>query len=201
LKGRLVLTLSCPKHTMSVVEVLSWLQHLIRLIFRVRALWLLMLGLPLGALRIVYCSGGALRVYAIDVGYAQLDWKIRTDSRVVVLERRNIRYLNREAIPEPIELAVIDVSFISLTVVIPTVLTFLDKNALIVALLKPQFEVGKGQVGRGGVVRNENQRILVKDRLLKFFQNLGLDLIGVIDSPVLGRKGNKELLIALRKPL
>ncbi len=144
---------------------------------------------------------GALRVYAIDVGYGQLDWKIRTDSRVVVLERRNIRYLNREAIPEPIELAVIDVSFISLTVVIPTVLTFLDKNALIVALLKPQFEVGKGQVGRGGVVRNENQRILVKDRLLKFFQNLGLDLIGVIDSPVLGRKGNKELLIVLRKPL
>lgn len=143
---------------------------------------------------------GASRVYAIDVGYGQLDWKIRTDSRVVVLERRNIRYLGREAIPEPVTLAVIDVSFISLTIVIPAVLTFLDKNALIVALMKPQFEVGKGQVGRGGVVRNESQRILVKDRLLGFFQNLGLDSVGVIDSPIQGRKGNKELLVVLRRP-
>ena len=116
----------------------------------------------------------------------------------VVLERRNIRYLDREAIPEPVLLAVIDVSFISLTVVIPPVLTFLAKDGLIVALVKPQFEVGKGQVGRGGVVRDENQRILVKDRLLGFFQNLGLDSIGVIDSPIQGRKGNKEMLVVLR---
>jgi len=142
---------------------------------------------------------GASRVYAIDVGYGQLDWKIRTDPRVVVLERRNIRYLNRETIPEPIKLAVIDVSFISLSVVIPPVLTFLDKDAQIVALLKPQFEVGKGQVGRGGVVRNENQRIQVKDRLLGVFKNLGLDSIGVIDSPIQGRKGNKELLVVLQR--
>ena len=142
---------------------------------------------------------GASRVYAIDVGYGQLDWKIRTDPRVTVLERRNIRYLEREAIPEPVTLAVIDVSFISLTMVIPPVLAFLDKNALIVALVKPQFEVGKGQVGRGGVVRNEDQRIMVKDRLLGFFQNLGLDSIGVIDSPIQGRKGNKELLAVLRR--
>ena len=94
---------------------------------------------------------------------------------------------------------VIDVSFISLSVVMPPVLTFLDKDAQIVALLKPQFEVGKGQVGRGGVVRNENQRIQVKDRLLGVFKNLGLDSIGVIDSPIQGRKGNKELLVVLQR--
>ena len=142
---------------------------------------------------------GASRVYAIDVGYGQLDWKIRTDPRVVVLERCNIRYLKRDAIPESIQLAVIDVSFISLTVVIPSVLSFLDKNAVVVVLLKPQFEVGKGQVGRGGVVRNELQRIEVKDRLLGAFKNLDLDVLGVLDSPLLGRKGNKEVLVALQK--
>jgi len=142
---------------------------------------------------------GVSRIYAIDVGYGQLDWKIRNDPRVVVQERCNIRYLKRDAIPDPIELAVIDVSFISLTVVIPSVLRFLDKNAVVVALLKPQFEIGKGQVGRGGVVRNETQRIGVKDRLLEFFKNLDLDVIGVLDSPILGRKGNKELLVALQK--
>lgn len=142
---------------------------------------------------------GASRVYAVDVGYGQLDWKIRKDPRVVVLERRNIRYLNKKDVPEPIELAVIDVSFISLTLVIPVVLTFLEMGARIVALLKPQFEVGKGKVGRGGIVRNEDQRNLVKDRLLKFFQDLGLDLIGVIDSPIQGRKGNRELLVALQR--
>ena len=96
-------------------------------------------------------------------------------------------------------MAVIDVSFISLTIVIPPVLTFLDKDAQIVALLKPQFEVGKGKVGRGGVVRNAHQRIEVKNRLLGVFQNLGLDSIGVIDSPIQGRKGNKELLVALQR--
>ena len=142
---------------------------------------------------------GASRVYAVDVGYGQLDWKIRTDPRVVVLERCNIRYLKREAVPDPVDLAVIDVSFISLKIVIPAVLTFLDKRGRMVALVKPQFEVGKGQVGRGGVVRNENQRMLVKGQLLEFFKTLGLEVIGVMDSPVLGRKGNKELLVALRR--
>ena len=142
---------------------------------------------------------GASRVYAVDVGYGQLDWKIRTDPRVVVMERTNIRYLEKESIPEPVTLAVIDVSFISLTMVIPQVLTFLEPDAMIVALVKPQFEVGKGQVGRGGIVRNEGQRLFVKDRLLGFCKNLGLDVIGVIDSPIQGRKGNKELLIAFRR--
>ena len=142
---------------------------------------------------------GAARVYAIDVGYGQLDWKLRTDPRVVVHERCNIRYLEREAIPESIQLAVIDVSFISLKLVVPCVVKFLEANGSILALLKPQFEVGKGMVGRGGVVRNEAQRMFVKSHLLRYFQDMGLEVIGTVDSPVLGRKGNKEIFVCLRK--
>ena len=142
---------------------------------------------------------GAARVYAIDVGYGQLDWKLRTDPRVVVHERSNIRYLEREAIPDPIQLAVIDVSFISLKLVVPCVVKFLEANGLILALLKPQFEVGKGMVGRGGVVRNEDQRMFVKSHLLRYFQDMGLEVMGTVDSPVLGRKGNKEIFVCLRK--
>ena len=143
---------------------------------------------------------GAARVYAIDVGYGQLDWKLRTDPRVVVHERCNIRYLEREAIPDRIQLAVIDVSFISLKLVVPCVLKFLEDHGSILALLKPQFEVGKGMVGRGGVVRNEDQRMFVKNHLLRYFQDMGLEVIGTVDSPVLGRKGNKEIFVCLRKP-
>jgi 23S rRNA (cytidine1920-2'-O)/16S rRNA (cytidine1409-2'-O)-methyltransferase len=93
---------------------------------------------------------GARRIYAIDVGYGQFAWRLRQDSRVVLLERTNIRYVDRAAVPEPIDLAVIDVSFISLTLVLPAVVHLLNSAAVIVALVKPQFEVGKGQVGRGG---------------------------------------------------
>ena len=142
---------------------------------------------------------GAARVYAIDVGYGQLDWKLRTDPRVVVHDRCNIRYLEREAIPDPIQLAVIDVSFISLKLVVPCVVKFLEENGSILALLKPQFEVGKGMVGRGGVVRDEAQRMFVKNHLLRYFQDMGLEVIGTVDSPVLGRKGNKEIFVWLRK--
>ena len=142
---------------------------------------------------------GVSRVYAIDVGYGQLDWKLRTDPRVKVHERCNIRYLDRMAISECIDLAVIDVSFISLRLVLPCVLKFLGKAAIVVVLLKPQFEVGKGQVGPNGIVRDEAQRITVKEWFLNFSQTLGFDPIGAIDSPILGRKGNKEILVGLRK--
>ena len=142
---------------------------------------------------------GAARVYAIDVGYGQLDWKLRNDSRVVVHERCNIRYLEREAIPDRIQLAVIDVSFISLKLVVPCAVKFLEENGWILALLKPQFEVGKGMVGRGGVVRSEAQRMFVKNHLLGYFQDMGLEVIGTVDSPVSGRKGNKEIFVCLRK--
>ena len=140
---------------------------------------------------------GARRVYAVDVGYGQLDWKLRQDPRVVVLDRQNIRYLERAAVPEPIDLAVIDVSFISLTLVLPCVVPFLGRPARVIALVKPQFEVGKGQVGRGGIVRDEEQRRAVTAKVLACAESLGFRSLGVLDSPVLGQKGNREILLGL----
>jgi 23S rRNA (cytidine1920-2'-O)/16S rRNA (cytidine1409-2'-O)-methyltransferase len=140
---------------------------------------------------------GARRVYAVDVGYGQLDWKLRQDARVVVLDRENIRYLERTAVPEPIDLAVIDVSFISLTLVLPCVAPFLGRPARVIALVKPQFEVGKGQVGRGGIVRDEEQRRAVTTKVLACAESLGFRSLGVLDSPVLGQKGNREILLGL----
>lgn len=138
---------------------------------------------------------GARRVYAVDVGYGQLDWKLRQDPRVVVLDRQNIRYLERAAVPEPIDLAVIDVSFISLTLVLPCVAPLLGRPAQVIALVKPQFEVGKGQVGRGGIVRDEEQRRAVTMKVLACAESLGFRSLGVLDSPVLGQKGNREILL------
>jgi len=140
---------------------------------------------------------GARRVYAVDVGYGQLDWKLRQDARVVVLDRENIRYLERTAVTEPIDLAVIDVSFISLTLVLPCVVPFLGRPARVIALVKPQFEVGKGQVGRGGIVRDEEQRRMVTTKVLACAESLGFRSLGVLDSPVPGQKGNREILLGL----
>ena len=138
---------------------------------------------------------GATRIYAVDVGYGQFEWRLRQDSRVVLLERTNVRYVDRTAIPEPIDLAVIDVSFISLTLVLPAVVHLLNKAAVVVALVKPQFEVGKGQVGRGGIVRDDPQREAVTKKVIACAAHLGLQLKGILDSPVIGRKGNREILV------
>jgi 23S rRNA (cytidine1920-2'-O)/16S rRNA (cytidine1409-2'-O)-methyltransferase len=140
---------------------------------------------------------GAARVYCVDVGYGQLAWRLRQDPRVIVLERTNIRYLPREAIPEEMDLAVADVSFISLKLVLPQILQFLRPDGLIIALVKPQFEVGKGQVGKGGVVRDPQQQQQVVAEIQKFAQGLGLAAEGVIPSPILGPKGNQEYLLYL----
>jgi 23S rRNA (cytidine1920-2'-O)/16S rRNA (cytidine1409-2'-O)-methyltransferase len=142
---------------------------------------------------------GAQRVYAVDVGYGQLDWRLRRDPRVIVLERRNIRYLERAAVPDPIDLAVIDVSFISLTLVLPCVVPFLRDRAQVIVLVKPQFEVGRGQVGRGGIVRDDKQRQAATDKVIACAAGLGLSSFGVLDSPVVGQKGNREVLVALRR--
>lgn len=141
---------------------------------------------------------GARRVYAVDVGYGQLDQGLREDPRVVVMDRKNIRYVSPDDIPERIDLVVVDVSFISLRLVLPVVVKFLTPTGYLVVLVKPQFEVGKGQVGKGGVIRDEGLRMEVKEKFLNFAQSLGLSPLGVIDSPVLGKKGNKELLVALQ---
>ena len=142
---------------------------------------------------------GATRVYAVDVGYGLIDWKLRQDSRVVLLERTNIRYIDRSRIPEPVDLAVIDVSFISLTLVLPSVIPLLRDGGRVVALVKPQFEVGKGHVGTGGIVRDERQRRAVTEKVISSGASLGLEATGVLDSPVKGRKGNQEILVGFRR--
>lgn len=141
---------------------------------------------------------GAAKVYAVDVGYGQFDWRLRQDPRVVLIERTNVRYMARSAITEPIDLAVIDVSFISLTKVLQPVLQFLQSHAHIIALIKPQFEVGKGHVGRGGVVRDEAQREQAVQRVLGFAADMGLQPNQVVGSPIKGKKkGNEEILAIL----
>jgi 23S rRNA (cytidine1920-2'-O)/16S rRNA (cytidine1409-2'-O)-methyltransferase len=141
---------------------------------------------------------GAARVFAVDVGYGQLDWKLRNDPRVLVFEKTNIRYLDIGRLPCPADLATIDVSFISLKLVLPPVKMLLVEGGEVIALIKPQFEVGKGKVGKGGVVRaaEEHARVIeeIKDAALR----TGFAVLGVTESPLLGPKGNKEFLILLR---
>jgi 23S rRNA (cytidine1920-2'-O)/16S rRNA (cytidine1409-2'-O)-methyltransferase len=142
---------------------------------------------------------GARQIYAVDVGYGQLAWKLRQDPRVAVFERTNIRHLPFESIGESVDLVTIDVSFISLRIVIPAVLQFMKENAAVLALIKPQFEVGKGQVGKGGVVRDPTLHQQVLDEITAFFSRIPLSVSGVIESPILGPKGNKEFLIFLQR--
>ena len=137
---------------------------------------------------------GAVRVYAVDVGYGQLDARLRADPRVVVMERTNARFLPPDALPERPELAVVDVSFISLLKVVPALLPLLAPQARLLVLVKPQFEAGRGQVGKGGIVRDETVRRAVIDERVGELQSLGLSLRGVIDSPVHGMEGNREAL-------
>jgi 23S rRNA (cytidine1920-2'-O)/16S rRNA (cytidine1409-2'-O)-methyltransferase len=142
---------------------------------------------------------GARRVYAVDVGYGQLDWKLRNDPRVVVREKTNIRRLKAGELPEPAELATIDASFISLRLVLPSVRNLLTPQGEIVALIKPQFEVGKGKVGKGGVVRKSEEHERVIEEIRAAAGALRLQVIGVVESPLVGPKGNKEFFIYLRK--
>jgi len=142
---------------------------------------------------------GVSRVYAVDVGYGQLHWKLRQDDRVINIEKANIRYLDSEQISERIDVAVIDVSFISLKTVIPKVLELLSADGIIVALVKPQFEVGKGEVGKGGIVREKDKHDKVLEDLSLFMSGQMLTVTGVTESPVLGAKGNREFLMALRR--
>ena len=141
---------------------------------------------------------GALHVFAVDVGYGQLAWKLRQDSRVDVIERTNIRHMPAKTLPCPVDLITIDVSFISLKIVVPAVIKFMKKDGTILALIKPQFEVGKGMVGKGGVVRDPELHKKVIEQLSDFFINNGLLRQFVISSPIVGPKGNKEFFIALK---
>ncbi|MCL5421311.1 MAG: TlyA family RNA methyltransferase [Nitrospirae bacterium] len=142
---------------------------------------------------------GAKKVYCIDVGYGQLAWSLRNDPRVILLERTNIRHLERERIPDLIDFATIDVSFISLQKVIPKVMEFLGERGEILALVKPQFEVGKGEVGKGGVVRDEEKRMAAVKAIETFAVGTGLRSMGTFLSPVPGQKGNREYFLYLRR--
>ena len=142
---------------------------------------------------------GARQVYAVDVGYGQLDWKLRKDPRVVVLEKRNIRYLKSEELPQSPDFAVIDVSFISLRLVLPSVKRLLSPQSEILALIKPQFEVGRGKVGKGGVVRCHEDHLRVIQEIQEAAVEIGLQVKGVTESPLLGPKGNREFFIYLDK--
>lgn len=140
---------------------------------------------------------GAEKVFAVDVGYGQLAWKLRQDPRVVVIERTNIRHMSADKIPWPVDLVTIDASFISLRIVVPAILKFMADSAGIIALIKPQFEVGKGRVGKGGVVRDPELHREVNERLCDFFLQAGLVSQGIIPSPILGPKGNREFITYL----
>jgi 23S rRNA (cytidine1920-2'-O)/16S rRNA (cytidine1409-2'-O)-methyltransferase len=138
---------------------------------------------------------GAARVYAVDVGYGQLAWKLRQDDRVIVIERTNIRHMKPDAIDEACDLAVIDCSFISLELVLPNTLNFLKPHADVITLVKPQFEAGPENVGKGGVVRDEDARHEAIEKVVETARELGLHVVDRVDSPVHGPAGNVEHLI------
>ena len=138
---------------------------------------------------------GAKKVYSVDVGYGQLAWKLRTDPRVVPIEKTNIRYMPKEKILEEVDIVTVDVSFISLRLVIPKILEFLKPDGEIIALIKPQFEAGKGEVPRGGVIKDAEKREKIIREMRDFFESLGLKVIGITQSPIPGQRGNIEYFI------
>lgn len=152
------------------------------------------IGASTGGFTDCLLQNGAARVIAVDVGYGQLAWKLRQDPCVTILERTNIRYLTVEEVPFPVDLAVIDVSFISLKIVVPAIRKFLKTDATVLALIKPQFEVGRNRIGKGGVVKNPLLHDEVILSLSQFFETIGFLVHGTVPSPITGPKGNKEFL-------
>jgi 23S rRNA (cytidine1920-2'-O)/16S rRNA (cytidine1409-2'-O)-methyltransferase len=151
------------------------------------------IGASTGGFTHVLLTNGAAKVYAIDVGYGQLDASLRNDPRVIVREKINARFLEAADFNEPIDFVCIDVSFIPLKLILPAVSKFL--NGDLVALIKPQFEVGKGEVGKGGIVRDDAKRAAAVQGVVSFARDLGFDVRGVIESPVKGAEGNVEYLM------
>ena len=155
------------------------------------------IGASTGGFTDCLLQNGAARVFAVDVGYGQLAWRLRQDPRVVVIERTNIRYMPADALNARVDLVTIDVSFISLKIVVPASLKFMKRRGTIIALIKPQFEVGREHVGKGGVVRNPLLHETVIASLQTHFADIGLSSRAVIPSPILGPKGNREFIIVL----
>lgn len=158
------------------------------------------IGASTGGFTDVLLHQGAAKVYAVDVGHGQLAWKLRQDPRVVVMEKTNARHLTSAEIPDPLDIVVCDASFIGLETVLPAALALAKPGAWAVALIKPQFEVGPGQVGKGGVVRDPALHAEVCARIAAWFGALpGWSVLGIVESPITGPEGNKEFLIAAEK--
>ena len=156
------------------------------------------IGAATGGFTDCLLTRGAKKVYAVDVGKGLLHWKLRHDPRIVVLEKINARYLDSALIPEPIDLAAVDVSFISLDKILPPLTRLIKPGGLILALVKPQFEVGKGEVGKGGVVRDPAKQKQAVDRIADFARSLGLKEKGRAPSRIKGPKGNQEHFLFLQ---
>jgi len=164
----------------------------------VRNLVALDVGASTGGFTDCLLQEGAAKVYALDVGYGQLAWKLRDDPRVVPIERTNVRYFAGDGIRENIDLATIDASFISLKLVIPAVVKLIAADAVLLALIKPQFEVGKGEVGKRGVVKDPGLHGRVIEEMTRFCRANHLDVAGVCESPLAGPAGNKEFFLYAR---
>jgi 23S rRNA (cytidine1920-2'-O)/16S rRNA (cytidine1409-2'-O)-methyltransferase len=142
---------------------------------------------------------GAEKVYAVDVGYGQLDWKLRNDPRVIVLEKTNARFLTRDLVHELVDICVIDVSFISLALILPKALALLKPDAVLVALIKPQFELQRSEVGKGGIVRDPRLHQKAQDKIVAFVAELGHVVGGIAPSALKGADGNQEFFVCIRK--
>ena len=142
---------------------------------------------------------GAEKVYAVDVGYGQLDWKLRNDARVVVLEKINARFLTRDHVQELVDICVIDVSFISLTLILPNAIALLKPDGVVLALIKPQFELQRSEVGKGGIVRDPGLHQKAQDKIVAFVNDLGDVVAGITPAAIKGADGNQEFFACIRK--
>lgn len=156
-------------------------------------------GASTGGFTDVLLKNGAAKVYSVDVGYGQLAWSLRNDERVVNMERTNIRYISSEQIPEPLDICVMDLSFISVKLVLPAVCALLKDDAQLVCLIKPQFEAGREEVGKKGVVRDKSVHLSVIESVLNFAPTVGMTVMGLDFSPIKGPEGNREYLCYVKK--
>lgn len=156
-------------------------------------------GASTGGFTDVLLKNGAAKVYAVDVGYGQLAWSLRNDERVINMERTNIRYISSEQIPEPLDVCVMDLSFISIKLVLPAVCALLKDDAQLVCLIKPQFEAGREDVGKKGVVRDKSVHLSVIESVLGFAPTVGMTVMGLDFSPIKGPEGNREYLCYMKK--
>jgi 23S rRNA (cytidine1920-2'-O)/16S rRNA (cytidine1409-2'-O)-methyltransferase len=194
-EARLELRATLPYVSRGGIKLAGALDHFA---LQVRGRTALDVGASTGGFTDCLLQRGAAKVYAVDVGKGLLHWKLRQDPRVKVLEEINARYLDSALVPEPVDLATVDVSFISLDKILPPVSRLLQPRGFILALVKPQFEVGKGEVGKGGVVRDAEKQKQAVERIAEFARSLGLEAQGLAPAQIKGPKGNQEYFLYLR---